>query len=239
MNDEALGGRYSIRYLIEPLAGSASPPIPYSLEIELPSFTLRPGPAAKSPPDWTKLGHHQCEGCPLKEKEHPHCPVAVNISELAERFAAAASYGRVRVTVSTPERDYRKETSLQEALFSVFGIIMATSRCPMMDFLRPMTRFHLPFATTEETLARSTAFYLLRQYFVKQAGGKPDWDLSGLKAKYEGVERVNLGILDRIREILRQGDADPNALVILNVFAQTAGMEIGDQLGGLKALFAE
>ncbi|HTL13118.1 MAG TPA: hypothetical protein VL588_11550 [Bdellovibrionota bacterium] len=237
---EAPTGKYPIKYIFEPLDDAADAAVEFVVELDLPRLDLMGKQAAKGgppPAPWTRLEHHQCQDCPLKPKESPLCPVAVNLADLVETFAAAASYGRVRVRVETEERVFLKDTSLQEGLFSVFGLIMATSGCPVMDFLRPMARYHLPFATTEETLARSTSFYLLRQYFKKSAGGRPDWDLQDLKRRYAGVEKVNNGILDRVREVIQKGDADPNALVILQVFAQTAGMEIDTQLGALKGFF--
>ena len=36
----------------------------------------------------------------------------------------------------------------------VNGLIMATAGCPWTDRLRPMARFHLPFATEAETVYR-------------------------------------------------------------------------------------
>src|SRR3984885_12357001 len=44
---------------------------------------------------------------------------------------------------------------------SVLGLIMATAGCPWTDRLRPMARFHLPFANEAETLYRSVSMFLL------------------------------------------------------------------------------
>ena len=57
-------------------------------------------------------------------------------------------------------------------VFSLIGIYMVTSGCPIMDKLRPMARFHLPFASTEETIYRAISTYLLGQYFLEQKGKK-------------------------------------------------------------------
>ena len=81
--------------------------------------------------------------------------MALNIADIVEAFQGTVSYDRCLVRCTTPERTYLKKTSITEALFSIFGIVMATSGCPVMDFFRPMARFHLPFATTDETAFRS------------------------------------------------------------------------------------
>ena len=38
-----------------------------------------------------------------------------------------------------------------------------------MESLKPMVRFHLPFATVEETVFRSVSTYLLSQYLAEIA----------------------------------------------------------------------
>ncbi len=53
------------------------------------------------------------------------------------------------------------ETTAQQAMSSVLGLIMATAGCPWTDRLRPMARFHLPFASDAETLYRSISMFLL------------------------------------------------------------------------------
>ncbi len=53
------------------------------------------------------------------------------------------------------------ETTAQQAMSSVLGLIMATAGCPWTDRLRPMARFHLPFASEAETVYRSVCMFLL------------------------------------------------------------------------------
>ncbi|MBW1840887.1 MAG: hypothetical protein JRI75_03730, partial [Deltaproteobacteria bacterium] len=122
-------------------------------------------PEQTSLPSWTKLEYEQCKECPLEPIEHPHCPIAVNIYEIVEAFKNMISYTECLVRCTTPERIYLKKTTIMEGLSSVFGIIMATSDCPIMDFFKPMARFHLPFSSIEETTVRVISMFLLRQYF--------------------------------------------------------------------------
>jgi hypothetical protein len=97
------------------------------------------------PQAWTTLEYKKCRHCPLKREDHPQCPVALNLALVADTFKSEKSIEQVLVEVETTERIYRKGLPLQEGLFGLFGLIMATSDCPFMEFLRPMARFHLPF----------------------------------------------------------------------------------------------
>jgi hypothetical protein len=195
-------------------------------------------PDAKNKPDWARLEYKKCKCCTLNEKDNPFCPIAVNISELTHEFSHSPSFDKCIVRCTTPERTYVKKASIQEGLFSIFGIIMATSNCPVMNFFRPMARFHLPFATIQETVFRSTSIYLLGQYFEYKRGKIPDLDLKNLDKHYEKVQAVNEGILKRTY-IATHKDADKNAIIILNALAQMLTMEIGDSLNSLEYLFID
>ncbi len=191
----------------------------------------------KSPsPGWTKLLYHQCSCCSLDSRQHSYCPIAVNIAEVIESFKNINSSERCIVRCVTPERFYGKKTLVQDGLFSILGIIMATSDCPTMNFLKPMARFHLPFASTQETIFRATSIYLLRQYFEYKTGNLPDIQLKKLARNYEKVQEVNHGMLDRTSNSLHK-DAEKNAIVILNVLAQLLSLEIDEDLNPLKYLF--
>ena len=108
----------------------------YEIKLDMKTISFIGKPQKLLPP-WTKLETNQCEGCPLKPKEHPHCPIAVNISDLVREFKNEVSYGEVLVKVTTPERTFQRESKVQEGLFSILGIIMATSDCPVMNFFHP------------------------------------------------------------------------------------------------------
>ncbi|MDZ4675954.1 MAG: hypothetical protein SGI74_00460 [Oligoflexia bacterium] len=190
----------------------------------------------EQPPEWAKLENKKCEHCPLKEAESPYCPVARNIAHLVETFKEKVSYTEVAIKVTTKERTYVKTLPLQEGIFSVFGLVMATSLCPYTNFLKPMARFHLPFSTSEETIVRSISMYLLKQYFVAKRGGQPDLELELLEKNYADIQKVNLGILARIRGIA-QGDADANAITILHSFSSLLTMAISKDLSKIEPLF--
>lgn len=200
------------------------------------SDTMEIVPEQRTPSEWTNLENKKCSHCPLKASDSPQCPVAANLDHLVDHFKETKSMWKTKVTVRTEDRDFVKEdTDLQTALFGVFGLIMATSPCPYMEFLKPMARFHLPFANMDETMVRATSMYLLKQYYVAKDGGEPDLALKGLEKAYEDLNKVNMGIIERIRE-LGKGDTQSNAVTILDCFAQMLSMEISSDLQGIRKL---
>ncbi len=187
-------------------------------------------------PDWTKLENSKCDCCTLDDESTFFCPLAVNVAELVEEFKDSLSFEECTVTCEVPERTYLKKTNTQQGLYSIMGIIMATSGCPVLSFFKPMARFHLPFSTIPETAIRSASMYLLGQFFEHKRGNKPDLDLNILEENYAKVQTVNSGILGRIEGVAQQ-DADNNAIVILNSLAQMLSMEIEEQLSSYEYLF--
>ena len=186
-------------------------------------------------PDWTKLSFYPCEHCPLAPHSE-YCPVAVNLSQIVAEFKDSVSHERTRVTVETPERTYMKETTLQKGLSSIIGIYMVTSNCPVMDKLRPMVRFHLPFATPTETLFRTVSTYLTGQFLLMRDGKKPDWDLEKLVELYKSISAVNKGMSRRISNASIK-DANVNAVIILHSFGDAVPYFIENGLDEIKHFF--
>lgn len=186
-------------------------------------------------PEWTRLKYHQCENCPLDDSVE-YCPVAVNLASLVESFEDSISFEKTSVTVETKERTYIKETMLQKGLSALIGIYMVTSSCPVMDKLRPMVRFHLPFATSRETIYRAVTMYLLVQFFIMRNGGEPDWELKYLAEIYKGVSSVNRGISKRIANASSK-DANVNAVVILHSIGESLPYVIESGLNSIEPLF--
>ncbi len=65
-------------------------------------------------------------------------------------------------------------------LSPLIGIVMTTSGCPVMEHRNPMERFHLPFATLEETIFGMVSMYLLVQHYRYQDGKPTDGRSTGL-----------------------------------------------------------
>ncbi len=190
-----------------------------------------------SVPDWTRLSYCKCPNCPLSDKLHPNCPIALNLVDVVEFFKNSISYEEVDVEIITEARNYLKHSDLQTAISSLIGLFMVPSGCPIMDKLRPMVKTHLPFATSEETIYRILSMYLLAQYFVCKDGQKPDWELQNLQEIYEQVQIVNRSFCQRLSEIHIK-DASLNAVVSLDSFASltTFSLEL-NQLDRVKHLF--
>jgi len=209
-----------------------------AVNINLDNKTLKYMPDEKElrPSSWTKLEHFKCTNCPLNNDESPECPLALNLSAVVPRFSDMLSFDNVHVIVETEDRTYSKDTTLQSALSAMLGIFMVTSDCPNMSSLRPMVRFHLPFASVEETVFRSTSTYLLGQYFNHKNGVEADWELEKLQSNYKKVQVVNHGMAKRMRSIVDK-DANLNALVVLDVFAKELPYSIEKSLETLEYLF--
>jgi hypothetical protein len=205
--------------------------------IALDPTTLTMLPASPAPyPPWTRLAYHQCSGCILSPARTRYCPIAVNIADLVEWFKDILSHKNCLVSCETVDRTYSKKTSAMEGLTSVFGIIMATSNCPVMNFLKPMARFHLPFSSVEETTVRSTSLFLLGQYFEYKNGRVSRFDFDRLEKRYNRVRLVNEGVLARIRSLGSQ-DADKNAIIALHSLSQFLSLEMDFSLNSIAHLF--
>jgi len=139
-------------------------------------------------PEWTALESFQCPNCSLDGDNHVFCPIAVNLVGLVDFFRDMISYKEVNLLIRSEERAYIKHTTLQQGISSLVGIYMVTSGCPVMDKLKPMVRFHLPFATLRETQYRVISMYLLAQYFLYRRGKKPDWELKNLVTIYDDIQ---------------------------------------------------
>lgn len=188
-------------------------------------------------PAWTELNYSKCPDCVLDEKDHKYCPVAVSFIEIIDTFKGSVSYEEADVIVETNDRKYIKHVPLQRGLSSLIGIYMVTSGCPVMEKLKPMVKFHLPFASGEETSYRMVTMYLMAQFFKHKNGQEPDWDLVNLVKIYDDIRLVNKSFCDRVSKIIVE-DASVNALIILDCFADRVIFSINkDILNQFKPLF--
>jgi len=186
---------------------------------------------------WTKLDYRRCPHCPLDPATHVFCPVAANLEALVDAFKDELSHTPCTVRVVTAERIYMKEVTVQTGVYGIFGLIMATCGCPHFQFLKPMAYFHLPFSSIEETVIRVISTYLATQYFHDKRHETPDWELARLPELYANIQRVNEGIIRRLRSLVKVGDADTNALAILDAFASMLSLEIQEKFKSYENLF--
>jgi hypothetical protein len=173
----------------------------------------------------------------LPAATHPNCPAAAQLVPIVEKIETMVSYDEIRVDVLTAERSITQTTTAQQALASLFGLILSASGCPRTAFLRPMARFHLPLANELETLYRSVTMHLLDQHFRRCRGESVDETFGELKAAYAQLHPVNRGIARRLRAASRS-DPALNAVTLLDTYASLLPNMLEQSLRELDALFA-
>lgn len=187
-------------------------------------------------PEWTQLEVCQCDNCPLSSNQSPYCPLAVSLVPIVSWSKELASYEEIDVRVITDEREVFAHTSLQRALSSLLGLIMSTSACPKMTFLRPLARFHLPLASQEETIYRAVSMHFLRNYFDQEKHLSDEQVLSDLKRHYDEIQVLNTYMAKRLRQIIKR-DAAVNALVLLDILSRKVTFSIDGSLQQIRYLF--
>ncbi len=207
----------------------------YRLEMQPDTLALKAHPDCELP-DWAVLGFHQCPHCPLSTAQHQYCPLAANLVDLLDGVGRLPSFGNARVEVTTPDRSVSADISCQRAVGSLLGLVSATSDCPHTACLRPMARFHLPFASEDETVYRASSMYLLAQYFRYGEGHDPDLSLAGLTSIYVNLHILNKAMGERLRAACEQ-DAAVNALVLLDLLAKAMPYNIDDNMESIRHLF--
>jgi hypothetical protein len=190
-------------------------------------------PPPADPPFWTKLGFNQCANCPLSETQHVHCPAALQMAAAVEALKALVSFDTVGVTVVQPERTMQATTSAQQAMSSVLGLIMATAGCPWTDHLRPMARFHLPFASEAETVYRCVCMFLLAREII---GADHSHGYSALEDLYKNLHVVNRDMSRRLGAATRS-DPARNAIALLDSYTTLLPAALERSLDELAPLF--
>ena len=187
-------------------------------------------------PTWCQMERNQCSHCPLKSPKHRYCPTAVDLNEIYIPFKNSASYTPTKVVVIAPERNYIKNTDLQSALSTLSGLVMATSACPILSSLHYLARYHVPFATFEESIPRTAAYYLLKQYYKARQGENPDYELKELKNYYTQLTILNEAFSKRIQEAVSE-DAGLNAMMNLFSLSSMVSFSIEESLSSFKDFF--
>lgn len=195
-------------------------PLRVDLFFDRKTFKLDIPPTAPKP-DWARLSHQRCPNCTLSD-DCAYCPAALGIAMFMPTFKDCVSHDKAVVEVETDHRTIVAKTTLQSGLGSLIGLVCATSGCPLTRFLRPMARFHLPFADEQETLFRSFSTWLLAGIVQqRQSGSSEPITLEGLKQRYQDLSTMNAFLAERLRAGVGR-DAMLNAVIVLDLFAQIA-----------------
>ncbi len=232
VSDASTAQRLVFHYRLQFPDGHA---VEFALEIDQASETFV-SPSEEGPAFWAELDYQQCENCPLAKPQTRYCPVAVNLQPLIAWCAPLSSYQAVDIEVTTAERTISGNTSLQRALSSILGLIMATSPCPHTEFLKPMAHFHLPLSSPDETIYRVTSMFLLAQYFLHKDGLEATLQLDKLTEHYQQLQTINRALARRFRAAISE-DATVNAIILLDLLSQSVAWSIEDGLEELRYLF--
>lgn len=197
----------------------------FPIEIDSDSFQII-FPKDLVVPEWTTL---EKISCPMTNCTAEHfCPIAFHLDKVIKLFDGVPSYEKATVHVETKSRTYSKHTSVQDGAGSLIGILMTTSGCYVLDKLRPMVHFHLPFATLDETEYRIFSMFLFAQFLRQKNGLTPDWQMISLGKLYEDIMKINQNFAKRIAD-LEKLDASINAVIILNNFANSVTFSLEDK----------
>jgi len=187
--------------------------------------------------EWARLEHHKCSHCTLNEEQSPFCPLASAIEYVISQLQNFLSYDNIHARVDYNNRTVSADITVQTALSSLLGLIIPASGCPHTAYFRPMSRFHLPFADTEETIYRATSMFLLSQYFLNKEQGCIPPDFSRLEEIYNNAHTVNKYICKRLREV-SEDDCYLNAIVILDMFTISIHSALKHDLEKFESYFS-
>lgn len=229
--DRERGAKVKIVYDMEFSTGARE-----TIEVSFDEVSLILDRAIPKPaPAWTKLEFCQCKNCPVNLGSDQSCPLAVQLVPIAAQFGNTPSYENVILHVIAKARTTSARTTAQVALASLMGLIMPLSGCPVMAPLAPMARFHLPLSTQDETIYRVASMYFLSEFFSGNQRNNTVSKLRGLNQLYAGIQQVNQGISNRLRN--SGAFAELNSIAILDIYAQVMPIVIEDALDELRPLF--
>ena len=189
-----------------------------------------------APPDWAKLDHMQCPHCPLRPAETLHCPLALQLYDIVERFQDTTSIDEVEVEVVTQERRVIRTLAIQEAIASMLDLIWPICGCPKTAHMKVLARFHLPLASEEETVFRVTGMYLLAQYFLSHISTNARIEFDGLTKIYEDFHELNTAVARRLTGATNS-DSVKNAITLIDMYSMLVPALLEDQLAEMRGFF--
>lgn len=189
-----------------------------------------------APPQWTELSFRQCSHCPLSTEEHSHCPMALQLNDIVERFHDTRSIDEVELEVITEDRRVIQTLAIQKVIASILELIVPICGCPKTAYMKPMSRFHMPLASEEETVFRVTGMYLLSQYFLNHDSPTSGIAFDGLTKLYKDLHIVNAAIASRL-QAATQSDSLKNAITLIDMYSILVPLLLEDQLVEMRGFF--
>lgn len=208
----------------------------FTFRLDNESFDLAPV-KVEGAPDWTRLEYSQCGHCPLSKEEHSHCPLALRLHDVVDRFHDTRSIDEVEVEVITSDRRVTQKTALQKAIASMLDLVYPVCGCPKTAFMKPLARFHLPLCSEEETVFRVTGMYLLAQYFLsKSPSRKGRIEFDGLTHIYNDLHILNIAVARRLQSAT-QSDSSKNAITLVDMYSTLVPLLLEDELVEMRGFF--
>jgi hypothetical protein len=206
------------------------------VRLDFDAITLQLLPVDGQPtPSWARLDHHPCPHCPLSA-DSVFCPSALGIARFIGAFDSRFSYQKAVVEVETPLRVVLSKSRFQAGMASLFGLVCATSGCPATQFLRPLARFHQPWADEQEALFRVFSAHLLSIHMKNVANASADrQSLDEVRAHYAALSRVLANLGERLRPVVKRY-APLNAAILLDSLALIAPLNIEERFAELQSL---
>ncbi len=209
----------------------------FEVRLDPSSARLLPERAAAPLPEWTRLDAGKCGNCPLSSDTTPHCPAAAALAGVVEGFRDVLSYEEAEVIVEGDGRTTTKTAAVQRTLPSLIGLYMASSGCPILEKLKPMARFHLPFSSLEDTAYRVVTMYATAQFVRARQGLPADFKMDGLRDLYSQINQVNADFCGRLRAAAEE-DSLFNSIVSLDLFAAVMKIPLRGRVDAVFDLFA-
>lgn len=208
------------------------------LELHLRTDNLTPVAWVPSkPPEWAALENHKCAHCPLDSHKHVYCPAALNLAKLVDECNDMDLLDTVKLVVKTADRVVVVSATVQKALGSFIGLLMASSDCPPASYFRPVARFHLPLANEAETIFRAVSAFAMGQFVRRQAGKEGATSLDGLFEIYADLEIVNAGLSARLKTADLDG-AIAKSLMEWDVFSGMFPLRAEEVMEKMRPLFS-
>lgn len=185
------------------------------------------------PPDWCAKSFSK-RNCDCRNTTY--CKAASSIHYLSTRLDFLPDRKRkILVRINTQERIYEKETTVQAALTSIIALALPFCGCPYLAFFRPMSYFHLPFATATETVFHATGSYFIWKFFSKEyLYAEALQELSEVYNRIEGLNETLVGVL-------KESDLQHKAplMKIVQTLTNTVNQMLLTQLDEIKPFFVE
>ena len=207
----------------------------FKLDFDEKSISLLNSPPPELP-HWTELDYIKCMNCPLDSEQSSHCPAAVSFIPVVSQFSSVDSDIEMEVEARVSGRQIIQLASASRAISSIIGLLFASSGCPHTIHFRPMVRYHIPLSDANETMMRVASMYALSLFFKYKRGEQLDLDMKGLLGIYEELQIVNRTMAERL-QAADGSETSINAMIVLNMYAQTMPYEIEESLKNLQYLF--